>query len=622
MNSSVEEVKTRINIVDLVGEYVRLQRAGANWRALCPFHNEKSPSFMVSEDKQIFHCFGCGKGGDIFGFLMELEGLEFKEALKILAERAGVKLDSYQPQRTDDKKKTLEILELATKFFEKQLWDGAGKEKILNYLRGRGLSDDSIRNFRLGYAPDGWRNLLNFLLERGYRMEEIARTGLEVQKNKDSEIPNSKIQMPNKLQNPNDISTTNYKLSTTNYYDRFRDRIMFPIADLFGKIIGFSARVAPGGDESQAKYVNTPESEVYHKSKVLYGIDKARQEIKSQNAALLVEGNMDVIALHQAGMKNTVAVSGTALTPDQLDILKRYSSNLRLFFDADEAGKKATQKSAEAAFQKDFNVSIVSLPQGKDAAELLAENKEELLQAVKNTWPAMEYFFSGYLQKYDIAKAEDKKIIAAEVVKIIANFKNEIEREHWVKKLAQALETEEKTIYTLLKNSERPESAYQKSEQPAEIFVAGKRLEMLREKLLGLALVDSVVWEKLGDMETDDVVSYLKADNLFSAILEKGQSCAYAFDKLAEDIGGEQGERARRLYFASKYQFDGEAGATEREPAENMQLMTEYFDNIRKEIYREKRKQLEKDIKKAEEIRDKEAVKKLMAEFSQISNKL
>ncbi|HDH07431.1 MAG TPA: hypothetical protein ENG89_00205, partial [Candidatus Moranbacteria bacterium] len=209
MNSAVEEIKSRINVVDLVGDYIKLQKAGANFRACCPFHNEKTPSFMVSEEKQIWHCFGCGKGGDVFGFLMELEGLEFKEVLKILADKAGIQLPEYNPQKASSKNKTLEILELVTKFYEKQLWDGSGKDKILKYLHDRQLKDESIKDFRLGYAPDGWRNILKFLLDRGYKAEEIMETGLLVEKNPKSEALN-----PKQIQNSNgqNSKVTSYEL--------------------------------------------------------------------------------------------------------------------------------------------------------------------------------------------------------------------------------------------------------------------------------------------------------------------------------------------------------------------------------------------------------------------------
>ncbi len=235
MNSDIEEIKSRLNIVDVLGTYIRLEKAGANWKALCPFHNEKSPSFMASEERQRWHCFGCGKDGDIFSFIMEMEGLDFKEALNNLAEKAGVELKKINPKLAAEKSKTLEILELAAKFYETQLWKGEGKEKIIQYLYNRGLKDEALKEFRLGYAPKGWRNLLAFLTGRGYKTEEINKTGLLVKKE-------------------------NAQSSNNQYYDRFRDRIIFPVADLNKKVVGFSARVAPGGDESQAKYVNTPET--------------------------------------------------------------------------------------------------------------------------------------------------------------------------------------------------------------------------------------------------------------------------------------------------------------------------------------------------------------------------
>ncbi|HOX10427.1 MAG TPA: DNA primase, partial [Candidatus Moranbacteria bacterium] len=298
MNNNVEEVKARLNIVDIVSEYVRLTKAGANWKGLCPFHHEKSPSFMVNEDKQIFHCFGCAKGGDVFTFVQEMESLEFREVLKMLADKAGVQLEQYKSEDTGNKKRILAALELATKFYETQLWKGMGKDKIMQYLHERGLTDKSIQKFRLGYAPNGWDNIIKFLTGRGFTIQEIAQTGLLVEKTADS-----------------NQNTAN---SNKNFYDRFRDRIMFPISDNMGNVIGYSARVAPGGDESQAKYVNTPETVVYHKSKVLYGLNHAKQDIKNKNYVLLVEGNMDVIASSQAGLGNVVAVSGTALTPDQI----------------------------------------------------------------------------------------------------------------------------------------------------------------------------------------------------------------------------------------------------------------------------------------------------------------
>src|SRR3989339_173899 len=344
MNNDIEEIKSKLNIVDILGEYIRLDKAGANWRALCPFHNEKSPSFMVNEEKQFWHCFGCQKSGDIFAFVMEMEGLEFREALKTLAEKAGVKLQGYSPQKAKEKNRIGEILELATKFYEVQLWKGEGKEKILPYLRERGLKDETIREFRLGYAPRGWRNAIQFLTGRGYKIEEIAKAGLLVEKKDAYRDSNLRIHSNSRIHESHEEDIRRFEDSRTfadsnRFYDRFRDRVMFPIADYSGRVVGYSARVAPGADESQAQYVNTPETEVYHKSKILYGIDKARMEIKQRDWALLVEGNMDVIAASQAGIRNVIAVSGTALTEDQVNIIKRYTKNIKMFFDMDSAGQ-------------------------------------------------------------------------------------------------------------------------------------------------------------------------------------------------------------------------------------------------------------------------------------------
>ena len=353
---------------------------------------------MVSADKQIWHCFGCGKGGDIFGFVMEIEGLGFREALEHLAEKAGIQLKKINPKIAAQKNKTLEILELATKFYETQLWKGHGKVKIINYLKKRGLNPKTIKEFRLGYAPPGWRNLLTFLIKRKYQFNEINKTGLIVEKKID--------------QTDDKIRNSKFEIRNSQFYDRFRDRIIFPIADVGGRIVGFSARVAPGGDETQAKYVNTPETEVYHKSKILYGIDKAKGEIRNNKFIFLVEGNMDVIAASQAGIKNVAAVSGTALTDEQLGIIKRYTDTIAMSFDMDQAGEIATKKSIKLCLEKDIKVKIVTLPEGKDAAELAQKNPAKLKKSLVGAVEATEYLFDKTLSKFDRTTATGKRQIA------------------------------------------------------------------------------------------------------------------------------------------------------------------------------------------------------------------
>ncbi len=620
MNSAVEEIKSRLNIIDVVGEYIRLNKAGANWKACCPFHNEKTPSFTVSEEKQIWHCFGCGKGGDVFGFLMELEGLEFKEVLKMLADKSGIQLPEYNPQKANSKNKTLEILELAVKFYEKQLWDGPGKDKILQYLHKRGLKDESIREFSLGYAPSGWRNILEFLTQRGYKIEDINQTGLLVEKNPKSQTPNFK-QVPNP--NNQNSKITSYELLVTGYYDRFRDRIIFPIADPMGKVIGFSARVVPGGDESQAKYVNTPETVAYHKSKALYGVDKAKSEIKNKNFTLLVEGNTDVIAASQAGLKNTVAVSGTALTSDQLDILKRYSENIKMLFDMDEAGGQATLKSAQAAFQKEFDVYVTELSEGKDAAEVAVKDPGRLLQAVEKSLPAMEYFFKQVFEKYDKTKAQDKKVIAKELLNIISNLANEIEKTHWIKKLARELEVEEKVLLDILNRDRRAERRGVLKEDGQEKAAPKKRSEVIREKIIGLMLADSNVWKKMIGKNQGDIAAFLKEDELFNMLTDKGEQVEFNYNNIFPEIEDKEiGDRARKLHFDTKYHFDIQQGIKENDEEDNWPLTEQYVGEIKKEICKKRLETISRDIKKAEESGDKEAVNFLMKEFSEISRDL
>lgn len=607
MNTNTEDIKSRINIVDFIGEYVKLQKAGVNWKAVCPFHNEKTPSFVVSEEKQVWHCFGCGKGGDIFSFLMEMEGIDFKEALRILAEKAGVKLShyNYNPQAADSKSKTLEILELATKFYEKQLWDGSGKGKILKYLRNRGLEGKTIKEFRLGYAPAGWNNMLKFLSDRGYKMEEILKTGLLVQK-----TMNSQQRTVNREQN---------------CYDRFRDRIIFPIADVMGKIVGFSARVAPGGDESQAKYVNTPETDTYHKSVVLYGIDKAKQEIKNRKFVLLVEGNTDVIASYQAGIKNTVAVSGTALTAQQLDILKRYTNNIKMFFDMDKAGQAAALRSAELAFQKDINVSIVCLREGKDAADAVKKDPKEFLKAVENSIPAMEYFFKQTFGRYDLKSAQGKKEIARDLLNIIKNFSNRIERSHWIKKLAEKLEIDEKILIDALEKSSLRASMRNTGgkDNNEEVLIEKKMPEIIRKKIIGLVLVDSRAWEKITKLKDNQLHALAQSDELFMAVLEKGAPAKFNFENFLALLDDEtQSETARELYFKAKYQFSETQEIKENSLGDSWLTIKQYLKTIQKELYKEELKAIIKDIKKAEKTGDKKVAEFLMKEFSRISRKI
>ena len=627
MNSDIEEIKSRLNAADVIGEYIRLEKAGANYKAHCPFHNEKTPSFMVSAEKQIWHCFGCQKGGDIFAFVMEMEGLEFKEALKLLADKAGVPLRRFDAQAEGKKNRTLEILELATKFYETQLWQGAGKIKIINYLKERGLKEETIRQFRLGYAPLGWRNILQFLLNRGYSIEEIKKTGLLVEKQaaqiSKSQIPNPK-QIPNSNDQNTNLNTTNYQPQATSYYDRFRDRIIFPIADIMGKVVGFSARVAPGGDESQAKYVNTPESEVYHKSKVLYGADKAKGEIKSQDFVLLVEGNMDVIAAAQAGIKNTVAVSGTALTAEQVNIIKRYTNNLRMFFDMDKAGEEATKKSLKLCFERDLNVKVVELPEGKDAAELARRNPTLLKETVEKAADALEYFFQKVFSKENPKEVEGKKKIAAEILDMLSHVSSEIAKGHWLKKLAAELDTQETVLTDMLKKVTLKDRAAK--DLPAEksadaYFSSENKLETLVQELIGLMLIYESVWRKAAAEEKNN--PFLVKNSLLGSMLGQGEKFQFSFDNLVKKLEiTEEASLAEKIYFKKRYRLDLNNNIEEIFLNDPLAEYAKCLKEIRKELTKNELEKIAKDLAIAEKNSDQEAVVFLREEVKRISAKL
>ncbi len=604
MNSEVEEIKSRLNIVDVLSEYIHLEKAGANWRAICPFHHEKTPSFMVNEEKQIWHCFGCGKGGDIFSFVMEMEGLEFREALKMLAEKAGVKIKNYNPQKFEKKNRILEILELATKFWEIQLWKGMGKDKILDYLHQRGLQDETIKKFRLGYAPPGWRNMLKFLVKRGYKLEEIAKTGLLVNKGNASLQDNQ----------------------TSQAYDRFRNRIIFPIADYAGKVVGFSARIVPGEDESQAKYINTPETEVYHKSRILYGMDKAKSEIKQKNWLLLVEGNMDVIATSQAGIENVVAVSGTALTEEQIGIIKRYTRHLKMFFDMDKAGEIATKKSVKICLAKEMDIQIVILPFGKDAAEIAKDNPEKLKEAVKKSLNVMEYFFQRVFKKFDKKKVEDKEKIAEELLDIIADLENAVEKEYWLKKLSEKLEISQTALTDSLKKLNlkkriKKNKNFDKTNLTHSVIPVSK-LETLTKELIGLMLVFPEVWKKaLKEFQKENI--FLE-NELLNSMLKNGEENNFDFDRFILSLGHKQKLRteAEKLFFQKKYQLDLNNNLEEIIIGDPIETFQNYLKKIQKEKLKNKLIKLTYDLKTAEERKDQTAISFLRREFNEISKQL
>lgn len=480
MPSPVDEIKARLNIVDVVGSHLRLQKAGVNFRALCPFHNEKTPSFFVSPTRQSWHCFGCQKGGDMFSFIQEIEGVEFPEALRLLAERAGVTLRQTDPSFTSERKRLFDVCEAATRFFERALENTEQGKAAFAYLEGRGVSADTRTAFRLGFAPAGWDGLLKELRASGFRDEEVGRAGLAVGDEQGRR-----------------------------FYDRFRSRITFPIFDLNGKVVGFSGRIfesqtdaeptqtaadaIPRGSASSpresapAKYINTPQTPIYDKGRILYGLDKAKLAIRKDDRAVLVEGNMDALMSHQTGIVATVATSGTALTNTHLALLKRYSENVVIAFDADVAGAAAARRGVELAHAAGLAVRIATTPGAKDPADLVREDADAWRAAVDGAQPVLEFFFDQAIAAHPPQTAEGKKGIGRAFLPILALTGNRIEQAHWTGELARVLGVREEAVWAELAKTKPGEIPMPSAADAPVADGPRSRLDRLEEETLAAA---------------------------------------------------------------------------------------------------------------------------------------
>lgn len=424
MHSPAQEIKERLSISDVVSSYIKLEKAGGNYKARCPFHAEKTPSFVVSPARGTYHCFGCNKGGDIFSFVQDIEGVDFREALEKLASRAGVALRAIDPKELSRQKALYDTMELSARFFEFVL---KRTPKALEYLRSRGLSDESIAAWRIGYAPADWRKLTTFLREKKMSDEVIEKVGMAIRSDKS-------------------VRANVSSHSGGGLYDRFRGRIMFPIFDAQGRVVAFSGRIFPENEKdgagstgiSQAKYVNSPETPLYNKSKILYGYDRAKQSIMREDTAVLVEGQVDLVMAHQAGTTNAVAVSGTALTGEHLGLIKRFSDNLVISFDGDTAGLSAAKRGVLLALGLGMDVKVAALPEGTDPADLIAKDPSAWRSALAKAEHIVPFYLK-HLAARGLPKREFIKEVSQEVLPLVAEIANRIDQEHFVKEISSEL---------------------------------------------------------------------------------------------------------------------------------------------------------------------------------------
>lgn len=594
MLSPVEEIKARVDIVELVQSYVRLQKAGVNFKANCPFHAERTPSFFVTPSRQIWHCFGsCGEGGDIFTFVMKIEGLEFPEALKLLASRAGVILHREDPAIRSERNRLYDICAAAAEIFERTF---TLTPDVKAYMRARGVCDETIRAFRIGYAPDSWDFLVRNVTQKDFSREDLEKAGLAIKSSDGS----------------------------GRHYDRFRSRIMFPITDANGRVIGFGGRIfsakgaAPAGGEGErveAKYINSPQTPIYDKSRVLYGFDKAKQEIRTQNSAVIVEGYMDCVMSHQAGVANTVAVSGTALTSQQLTTLKRLCNTIRCSFDSDRAGESATKRSLALAAQFEFERLVIGIPSGKDPADAVHENPEAWAIAVQGAKPVVEFYFDKMFREHDPQTVNGKKTIAAVLLPLLVEVHNEVERAHWIVELSRRLGVPESAIVKEISRKKQSDQGGGSFVQPPRAVPAEPnprtRQEMLEERYLSLlsTLPDE---ERLREAENQDMVFTIPHhQELFTLLTISSEGVS----EKGGVVSDEQKMKTEMLRFQSEI-------IVQRSTTTTAQEFLLCKRELLKSSLKDRLQRLSADIQRTEKTGDRIGVMSLLRDFQTISETL
>ncbi len=582
--NEIEEIKNRLDIVDLISSYIKLQKAGRNYKAACPFHSESSPSFMVSPERQLWRCFGCNKGGSIFDFIMEIEGVEFGDALRILAQRAGVELKKTDPaltkQLNTQRNRIYQICQLANKFFVKQLEASRTGQKMKKYLIGRGLKEKTIQDWQIGYAPKDWRCLRDFLNSRGYPDSEIEKSGLVIKSEKSN------------LSNP--------------YYDRFRDRIMFPITDINSQIVGFTGRENPDQpNQNMGKYINTPNTLIYDKSKIIYGLDKAKLAIRKNDLCILMEGQMDVIISHQEGFNQAIASSGTALSEQQIKIIQRYTNNLAMAFDMDFAGETATKRVIDLSLAYGFNSRVIGLPQGQDPADLIGKDKKRWQDSVNSAQHIMDYYINTALNNFDPMTPEGKKNIANQVLPMIKKISNQVEQSHWLQMLSRKIQTPESALIEEM-DKMKQDSAFQQNTSQNNNSVEPKKIIPLEEYTLGLLLAHPRQANKCKNYP-HTIFSDGNLQKIYKIIKQ-----TKSLTRTKEQISTEYQSQINDLTFKAEAQQEF---TEEFEPEKEIDFC---LHQLKKRRLQNKLKKLNDQIKQAEQENNKTLLKRLTKNFNDL----
>jgi len=589
VDNQVEEIKQKVNIIDVINRYVPLKKRGRHHFACCPFHGEKTPSFTVSEELQIFKCFGCGKAGDVFTFLQEYERIDFREALEELAKLSGVTLvkSSLSDHQESKKKLLIEINSQVAKFYNYILLSHPLGKNALEYVKNRGVTLETIKTFNIGFSPEDSKYLSNFILKKGYKIDDLISTG-----------------------------TFGKSHFGSSLYDRFNGRLTFPLFDYRNQVVGFSGRILPTSKNTNlAKYINSPETEIYHKSQMLFGLNLSKEAIRQENSVIIVEGEFDMISPYQSGFKNIVALKGTAFTQEQLQLLRRYTDTLILGLDSDFAGDNAARKSIELADSMEFDIKVLNLgDKYKDPDEAIKSDPEFFKSQIKKATDVWDFIIQSQLKIHDINTIKGKKEVLNVVLPFLVKIKNSVVKSDYFKKLANEINSSEESIYEEAVKYQNPNPTnFKLIPKGVEVIETSESKTEKFEELLLILIIGAKNPAKLSQKLKKylDQLTVSRFKTIAKHLLEKED---LTLKQILDSLPAEIKPLFENLYFESqKNQIDSVTRLSEIKKATN---------NINKVLLKDRLNQLSNQITKFESEENEEALKEAEIEYNQTLEKL
>ncbi|MCX5726801.1 MAG: DNA primase [Candidatus Saganbacteria bacterium] len=575
----IEEIRNKADIVTIISEYVPIKKRGKNYLGLCPFHPEKKPSFTVSPEKQLFHCFGCGEGGNIFAFIMKIENMDFVDAAELLGRKLGMEVkgaERLSSKEKSEREKLYEVIGASTSFFERNL----PIEKAAEYIKKRGIGPETVETFRLGYAPEGWDNLFKYLLGKGFHPDQIVRAGLALKKENEE-----------------------------GYYDRFRGRLIFPIFNLNGRVVAFGGRTL--GDE-EPKYLNSPDSPIYSKGDILFGLNLSKEQIKKDGRAIIVEGYMDLIACARAGLKISTATLGTALTLNQAKLLQRFAKEVVLAFDCDSAGGTATERSIELLRGLGLAVRVAEIKEGKDPDEYIKQKGGAAFEDAVNsaiTW--IEFKINRILSRHKIEVIEDKAAAIREVAELLSKEKDNIVQKEYVNMASALLKTDAETIGSEIKRISYYTGSLAKNrglqrvtEKPTSKLIEAEKC------LIRLALESEGALAEIKEKISPEELTGNAVKDIFRAMISKDVPFEALQHKVLEEVGEEERKILSRILLE------------EGPPLSREKILTDCIDTIKGCHLKNVLDSLRSKIEGEEKAGNFEKVKILHKEFEELSGAL